>query len=285
MRLLSLALAAPALFAQQAPSLDQAYASQSKVIEGMLLTDPAGALEKAKALLPTPSFAFDKSTAQATMKSRTESIALVQIYFLVARTSRLNGDFEGAKEAYEKAADVAKAAKADTLAGLSPVIENWKSAEAKSKQALEEGKARFEELSAKPADQLDEQGKQELNNFKIHQANVERAPKVVSQLMAAANELDEFSKASLSNAEKMGTRLKTEQEDLVKFKGSKPKFVAQVLKETANITDKEQLISLLSRLTRLDPANKAVVKKLDQTLGKIPATPEPAAKGGKKKGK
>ncbi len=132
---------------------------------------------------------------------------------------------------------------------------------------------------------MDGQGKQELNNFKIHQVNVERAPKVVAQLTAAANELSDFSKASLSNAEKMDTRLKTEQEDLVKFKGSKPKFVAQVLKETANITEKEQLISLLSRLTRLDPANKAVVKKLDQTLGKIPATPEPAPKAGKKKGK
>lgn len=293
MRALALLCLAPALVAQApAPSLEATVNAKKAAIEGMVLTDPMGALAQAQALAPASAPAFDKSSPVAVDRSRKETMAYMNALFLLGRTQRVTGDFEKAMATYALAAEAAKAAKVDTQAGLQPSIDAWKAAEEKSKTALEAGKARMDELNAKPADQRTPDEVKELENFKIHIDNVARAPKVIAQLSGIASDWDAYVKAAQNNVEIMDKRLKSEAEDRAQpgFKGSLKLYIDRAIKDVmANATlDKESKLTFFARMLKLDPAHKQAHHRLDVELGKAVDKPEPAAgkkKAPRKKGK
>lgn len=292
MRALSLLCLAPALVAQaQAPSLEASVNAKKAAIEGLVLTDPMEAFAQAQALVPAAAPAFDKSSPVAVDRSRKEVMAYMNALFLLGRTARVTGDFEKAMATYALAVEAAKAAKADTQAGLQPSIDAWKGAEEKAKAALEAGKARMDELNAKPADQRTADEVKELENFKIHGDNAARAPKVVAQLSGIASDWDAYVKAAQNNLEIMDKRLKSEAEDRAKpgFKGSLKLYIDQATKDVMGSTtiDKEGKLTFFGRMLKLDPAHKQARHRLDVELGKAVDKPEPAAKkkAPRKKGK
>jgi len=255
-------------------SLARKYKTEEPIIE-TLLKDLKGkeAMAKVESLVPATKPPFDRSGPQATLKSREEYIDLVQIYFLAAKASRFAGDWERAKDYFAKAVDTAKETKAECTAGLGPLMETWNKAIASSQKALEEGGEHIKALEAKSNRDANEE--QELKNFRIHQNNIKQGPVVLKQLGEVQKELDAYIFAPAANAEVLDKNLKSEQEELLKFKGKKAGYVkaAMAPSNLDHMKTTADKVFFLNRLAFLDPGNKTVQAKLNQLLGKEPAKP------------
>ena len=291
-----LLLLAPALVAQ-APAPAPSLADQIKAIEALKAENPVEAFEKAKALVPAKP-AFDKTNIQTASKSLQEWRGVLDIYSLVYNTAIEAGHFEDAKDAAEKARDMAKEMQAEAMAPYVAYRSSWTKAADEANKALarlavlKEKEAKDKELKAKDpkakgeftAEEADELANL-LQNENTFKTNVSNAKIVTSQVERNLKTLDAQTKDYDKPLEQVEKRLKDEQEELMKFKGDKVKYAAALYKAVGPKPDnKPAALSALRRATYLDPANKQIPHRIDVLLGKATEAPEkPAKKAGTKK--
>lgn len=294
-----LSLLAPALMAQ-APAPAPKLADQIAAIEAQIAESPVEALGKAKALLPAAKPAFDKTNIQTVSVSLQEWRGHLNVYSLVYNAAKEAGHWEDAKEAAEKARDMAKEMQAEAMAPYVAYRSNWTKASDEATKAL----ARMAELKDKEQQAKDllakdpkakspftpEEGDELatlVQNEGTYKTNISNAKIVTTQVERNLKTLDAQTKDYDKPLEQIEKRLKDEQEELMKFKGDKVKYAAALYKAVGTAPEnKPAALAALRRAAFLDPANKLVPKRIDVLLGKAVEAPEkPAKKAGAKKKK
>jgi hypothetical protein len=286
-----LALVPSALIAQapatppMAPSLAAKLKAEDAALQQLIKDDPKKALERAESMIPATRPTFDKTNIQTASTSVNEARALIDLHTLSYNAASSAGEWEKAKDHAQKAKDESNALYADALEPFQKHMNTWKDASDKARKAIEDAKA----LEAKEKRTPEED--QSLARFKadekIYQDNLKNGQMVVTaserNLAALKAQTSDYDKA----IETIDKRIKSESEDLAKFKGDKAKYVVSAVKNfsVTQVPNKEGALQALRRLAVLDPSSKLVSKRIDQLTGKAPLEPEKPVKKpiGKKK--
>ncbi len=293
--LLTLPFAVAALVAQapapQTPTpqtLAQKVAAESKTIEALKGENPVEAYEKAKALLPAAKPAFDKTNIQTASASIKEWNALLDAHRMMYNSAISGGRFEDAKDAAEKARDLAKELHVEALGPFGAYKATWVKAGEEAAKSLEEMKTLegVDEKTRTP-EQI-----QRLDFLKSNEAtfkgNVENSKKVMASLERPMKDLESQSRDFDTPIAQVEKRLKDEGDELLKFKGDKAKYAAALVNAVGlKPVNKEAALVSLYRVKVISPANKDAQKYLDYLQGKGPApkvkaAPKAAPKGKKK---
>lgn len=319
-RIFTLSLLAPALMAQApanpgSQSDAQKVAAEIKAIEAMKGEQPVEALERAKALLPAAKPSFDKTSLQTAYASIHEWNSVIDLYELVYNTGVSAGHFEEAKDAAEKARELAKTLQSNAMESFNAYKATWVKAGEESAKLLGEMK---QLEAAQEADRVANANKpaQDLNKMTIEEANAEIMRKAeATQKQAQIAKRIEFLKANegayndnVEHASKVMVPLErpmrdlefrthefdgpiaqwdkyllNESEDLnSKYKGDKAKYAAGLLRGVGPKPENvEAAMVSLRRAAFLDPKNSTIPKRIAQLMGKAAAGP----KSGKAKSK
>lgn len=307
-RILALTLLSPALVAQAptaAPTFAQKFATESKAIEILKGEHPLAALAKAKALLPAEKLPFDKANLATAFQGIREWNALIDLHRLIYNCGVAGGHFEEAKAFAEKGRDLAKELQGLGLAAFENHRTVWAKAAEDATRLLDEMKALAPKVEADRATKIDPKlSMDDANNELMRRAadarrleflkaneatyndTIEKAKKAGAPLERPTQSLEARTKEFDGPIAMWEKYLKEEAEDIAtKYKADKPKYAAGLLRGVAaKPEDLTQALVSLHRAAFLDPANPAIQKRIDQLLGKAPATPEKPVKA-KKKGK
>lgn len=263
--------AAPAAQAP-APSLVSKLNTLRPVVANMRLQDPEGALAKVEAAIPLPLPAFDKTDFHSAQLSMDEYNALTGLYRLAASSADAAGQWEKAKNFAEKAKATAQLTYEDASPSFVAFQDSWKKALAEAQKNLDELDSlnRIEKPTADQSKRLDFLKV----NQPTFQKNKDNGQRMIDALDARLKDLKDQPSDFDSYLANMDSRLKSEADNLEKFKGDKQKFVEAALKTADDYKDKSAEATFLRRLLVFDPASKAAQHKLDVVLGK--AVDEPA---------
>lgn len=282
----TLFLALPALLMAQdkAPeTLAQRFKAEAPSLDKLLKEREGNqAMAKADGLIPATPLVFDKTTPATGLASSADFSALMAVYSYAGKAALVAGDWEKALQSFKKAEEIAKTNAIETAEALAPTIEGWKAAIANGKKVMEEGVARKAELKAKA--QRDERDEQELKNFEIHENNIRMGPIQVAKIQGSLDGLKSDSEGFAKAIDGVQKSLVEENENLVKFKGNKVKYVAAVYnpKNMALRQKEEDKLNFLVRLVFLDPKNQKVQGEMDRLMGKAPVVPPKATRSKKK---
>ena len=319
-RIAAFALLAPTLIAQApanpaSPTYAQKAAAEIKMIEALRHEKPLEAFARAKALLPPTKLVFDKTSLQTAYASIRDWNALIDLYGLVYNTGVQTGHFEEAKEAAEKARDLAKELQVAAMESFNAYKATWVKAGEESAMVLAEMKqleasveaARVANATKPPLNpklsieeanaeimhqaavaQQQAQDAQRLAFLKANEAtykgNVENVSKVMVPLERPMRDLEFRTHEFDGPIAQWDTYLKKESEDLSsKYKGDKAKYAAGLLRGVgAKPENTAAALVSLHRAAFLDPKSTAIPKRISQLMGKAAA---PVGKTSKAKGK
>lgn len=255
--LLTMALVPAALIAQApAPmSFSQRFKAEGPAIEQLLKAfQPQEALAKAEQLIPATKPVFDKSNVNAGRASSFQFSDLVRTYHLAGKAAVSAGDWEKGRSYFAKAKEIAQENLDQTTEVLTPAMTAWDAPMATAKKALEEGAARFAELSAKQP--LTPEETSELADFNTHKQNLANGAKIgkllTQDITTTKTERDAFGpmiegsdKAIAAEKEEMDKEIASK-----KFKGSREKYLVAVLndKNLESRATKQEKLNFLYRL-------------------------------------
>jgi hypothetical protein len=302
--LLTAALAPAALVAQApAPAklnFTQMHKAEAPAIE-QLIKDfkPAEAMKKAESLLPAAKPAFDTSNLNASRACSIQFSDLARIYHLAGKSAIAAGYWEKGRDYFLKAQEVAKENHEAIKAAIAPTLEAWKAPVAAARKALEEGGARFKELSAKQP--LTPEEEQELKNFQIHQQNIANGEKLNRILQKDADDTRKEADAFQPMIDAAQKAIKDEADEVDKgakqaqFKGNKEKYFSAILNadNLKNRATKADKLNFLFRV-RFHAEGTPLAEKVDSVIDRVrqdqdPFPPAPkagkAGKGGRRKAK
>jgi hypothetical protein len=293
--LLSLALV-PAALVAQAPApmtFSQRFKAEGPVVEQLLKDlQPLEALAKAEAMLPETKPTFNKSDVNAGRASSFQFSDLVRTYHLAGKAAISAGNWEKGRDYFVKARDYAQENFDQTTQVLTPAMDAWKGPLETARKAMDEGAARFTELSTKQP--LTPEEDNELKNFQIHKQNLvngEKITKLLTQdITVTKNELNAFA-PMIAGSEKAITDEKTEMDKEIaskKFNGSKDKYLVAVLnpKNLEGRATKQEKLNFLFRV-QFHTSNPVQVGKIKAVIDRVrkDEDPFPVAKPAAKKKK
>lgn len=254
-----------------APSLEAQFKAQGPAIEALKKTDPEAALAKIEALIPAVPPVFNQKDFGTAQDSMGEYNALTDIYRTAASCADAAGQWEKAKDYATKAKANSQATYDKALPPFSAFQDSWKKAQSEAQKNLDEEAtlAKVEKPTPEQTSRLAFLQKNEA----VFQKNVSNGKTMVdavgARLESMKGQTDDFD-PFLSN---ITERLKTEADNIEKFKGDKKAFAAAALRGADAYKDKDSEVTYLRRLQVLDPSSKTISHKIDVLLGKAKEAP------------
>lgn len=280
---------APATPTAQAPAplpLGQRLRAEGPEIQ-RLLTEGLNqeAWDRAQALIPQSLPTFDPANAWT---SYTRHRELVQAFLLPASAAFEAGQWEKALELRQKASEVARVNREESLKALGTGIGAWKATVYQKRATLKDVEGRMAELKAKPS--LEPGEKQELELATGIARDITLAEKNIQILQGALDTTQTELDFVAAQAREIQDLLATQAKQLTEepFKGDKEMWVEGAISAPSYLAayeSRKDKLFVLHRLHLLSPDNKKVVLEIDRLLGKVPEQPtpkKPAKKAGKK---
>lgn len=266
------------------PSLEAQFKAQAPAIEALRKTDPDAALAKIEALIPALPPAFNNKDLAAAQASMGEYNALTGMYRTAASCADSAGQWEKAKEYASKAKANAQVTYDDASPSFIAFQDSWKKAQAEAQKSLDE-MAELAKVEKPTADQTSRLAFLKQNE-PVFQKNVTSGKTMIDAVDARLKDMREQPADFDPFIANVNTRLKSEADNIDKFKGDKKAFAAAALKGADVYKDKESEVTYLRRLLVLDPSSKAITHKIDVLEGKAKDEPVKASKPAhhKKKG-
>jgi tetratricopeptide (TPR) repeat protein len=274
--------------AQPAKSYAEQFQALQPELSGLMAAFACqNVIDKVEAILPAalPSIEKDPENPLVGYESYEELRALQYLHQTLAQAYFLNGNYEKAVSNFGKASEIVNTIALEIDGIVAPLIDQWNTILAMSKQALDEAEQKVEQkkvLEAKGTKQTKAEKEslakleKELPIIEEYKpswaANVQRAPGIIQHLNDTAKSAKSESGIYLPYIEGIQNDIRNEQ-NLIdsKFGGDKAKYVNSVVDTKENIeslTTQADKIKFLNRLLFLDPQSAAVKKQIDIVLGK-----------------
>lgn len=274
---------APAAPVQAAPSLEAQFKAQAPAIEALRKTDPDAALAKIEALIPALPPAFNKKDLSGAQASMSEYNALTGMYRTAASCADSAGQWEKAKDYAIKAKATAQTTCDDASPAFIAFQDSWRKAQAEAQKSLDE-MATLAKVEKPTADQTSRLAFLKQNEA-VFQKNVSSGKTMIDAVDARLKDMKDQPGDFDPFIGNITTRLKSEADNIEKFKGDKKAFAAAALKGADVYKDKESEVTYLRRLLVLDPSSKAIARKIDVLEGKAKDEPVKASKPARHKKK
>ena len=266
--------------APAAPSLEAQFKAQSAAIDALKKTDPSAALAKIEALIPATAPAFNKTSFGAAQDSMGEYNALTDMNRLAASCADAAGQWEKAKDYASKAKANAQSTYDNCVPPFNAFQDTWRKAQADSQKQLDEMAtlAKVEKPTPDQTARLEFLKK----NEGVFQKNVASGQKMIDAIDLRLKDLKSQPADFDLFITNISDRLKTEGDNIDKFKGDKKAFAKAALKGADAYKDKDAEVTYLRRLLVIDPSSKEISHKIDVLLGKVKGAPAKRSKSRKR---
>lgn len=263
-----------------APTLEAQFKAQSAAIEALKKTDPSAALAKIEALIPATAPAFDKTSFGTAQDSMGEYNALTDIYRQAASCADAAGQWEKAKDYASKAKANAQSTYDNCVPPFNAFQDSWRKAQADSQKQLDEMAtlAKVEKPTPEQTARLEFLKK----NEGVFEKNVASGQKMINAIDVRLADLKSQPADFDLFITNITDRLKTEADNIDKFKGNKKAFAKEALRGADAYKDKDAEVTYLRRLLVLDPGSKEISHKIDVLTGKAKEAPAKRSKSHKR---